>query len=449
MLNKKDQSSDALFPVGPASLFNMDEILDENTLEIEISQDDIIESQVRPGKRVRVIRLSFTSSNWHGFIWTHRAHIYVPDGYKSDGKVGIIGVKWDFFEEGSERASIPETGDSTEAEYAEGTALDLGIPIMIFAVPGEDINGMHESDLMGYAALKLVETGDLTWYGYYPIIKAYLRAITLLHSFPEIKAEKAVLYGCSKRGHAICSATGVDPKRVAGVMATCYPGGNHLYNIVLKFTQFGPDIGGPFEEHTGPGYQPAAELLRAVNNPIGLKTLSVFDPYIWRDNIEASYLVAIGTNDEFYGLGASNEMMSQFQGDKAFLAVDNLPHSWVSQKHLIAWRMWLAHTFYGRVIPKVDVHLKRAESTLHIEARVESVTSIQAVKLFYAYNETTDWRFATWSPVPMKMEGTHYSAELDIKKGTTLAYYVEVEDRDKNGKGLISSLIDSIDHISL
>lgn len=34
-------------------------------------------------------------------------------------------------------------------------------------------------------------------------------------------------------------------------------------------------------------------------------------------------------------------MMTLFQGDKAYLAVDNLPHSWVSEKHLIAWRMCL------------------------------------------------------------------------------------------------------------
>jgi hypothetical protein len=30
-----------------------------------------------------------------------------------------------------------------------------------------------------------------------------------------------------------------------------------------------------------------------------------------------------------------------------------------------------------------------------------------------------------------------------------LAYYVEIEDRDTSGKGLISSLIDSINHTSL
>ena len=442
-----NEISDTQFPVGPAHLFDMDEILDESTLQTEVTRDEIVESQARPGKEVRVIHLTFTSSNWHGYIWTHTTHIYVPVGYKGDGNVGIIGAAWEFFEEGSEREFIPETGLPTESEYAEGTAIDLNIPIMIFTVPAEEINGMHESDLMGHAGLKLFETGDLTWYGYYPIIKAYLRAITLLHAIPEIKAEKAVLYGCSKRGHSVSVATGVDPERVAGVMATCYPGGNHLYNIVLKYAQFGPDIGGPAEDRTGPGYQPASVLLRGMNTPIGLKMLSVYDPYIWRDRIRASYLVAIGTNDEFFGLGAPNEMINQFDGDKAFLAIDNLPHTWVSEKHLIAWRMWLTHTFHGRKIPGVEVDGKRTGSNLKIEARVDSETSLQSVKLFYSYNPKTDWRFATWFSVPMKEEGDCFSAELDIKERQNLAYYVEVEDRVEGCKGLVSSLVEVINNV--
>jgi len=336
----------ATLPLGPAELYDMKEILDENTLETNIIKDEIIESTARPGKKVRLIHLTFTSQNWHGFVWNHTAHIYVPDDYKNKGNVGIIGTACSFWDEDSERAFIQDTGLGTEAEYAEGTALDLETPIMIFPTPPEEINGMHESDLMGYAMGKVVETGDITWYGYHAIAKSYLRAITLLHSLPDIQAKRAVLFGCSKRGNAVCVATGVDPERVAGVMPTCYPGGNHLYMIAMKFAQLGPDIGGPFEKREGPGYQPASVLLRAMNTPLGSLLLLYFDPYLWRDKIKASYMLALGTNDEFYGLGTPNEMINQLQGDKAFLAVDNLPHTWVSEKHLAAWRTWLAHTFY-------------------------------------------------------------------------------------------------------
>ena len=118
----------------------------------------------------------------------------------------------------------------------------------------------------------------------------------------------------------------------------------------------------------------------------------------------------IGTNDEFYGLGAPNEMMKMFNGDKAFLAVDNLPHTWVSQKHLVAWRMWLRHTFCGRGIPKIEVESQKSENTVRVAAAVSSPTPIQGVTLFHAYNPSTDWRFATWFGAPMASENGRYAA---------------------------------------
>ena len=323
-----------------------------STLEIEILEDVRRESQARSGRRLRLIRLRFTSQDWHGFTWKHRAAIYVPDNYQPGGNVGIIGTNREFLEPGNEREFIPGTDLRTDSEYAEGTAIDLGIPIMIFGTPDEEINGMDESDLMGFSMLKMLESGDLTWSGYYAIAKSYLRAVTLMQSHPDIQGQKAVLLGCSKRGSAVCICTGVDPDRIAGVMATCYPGGNHLNMMALKYYNYGPDIGGPFEERTGPGFQPAKILLRAINHPIGFGNLMAYDPYLWRDRIQAAFLVAIGTNDEFFGLGTPNEMMEHLPGDKAFLAIDNLPHTWVSQKHLAAWRMWLMHTFRAEKFPR-------------------------------------------------------------------------------------------------
>ena len=370
------------FELGPAGLYDMDEVLDPETLGIKISSDEEIDSQARPGQRVRRIALEFTSQDWHGFAWNHIARIYIPTDYQPGGNVGIIGANWEFNVSGNEREFIPNTQLKTESEYTEGTAIDLGIPIMLFLTPGEEINGMHESDLMGFSMMKMFETNDLTWSGYYAIAKSYLRAITLMQALPDVRAEKAVLVGCSKRGWAVCIAAGVDPQRVVGVMATCYPGGNLLNSMALKYHSFGPDIGGPAEERTGPGYQPAKNLLRSMNNPLGFRNLMAFDPYLWRDQIKPAYLVAIGTNDEFYGLGAPNEMLEGMPGDTAFLAVDNLPHSWVSEKHLAAWRMWLAKSFFDREIPSITVSNRADEKVLSITVEIKSETPIDHVKLF-------------------------------------------------------------------
>ena len=432
------------FELGPAGLFNMDEILDPETLGIEISSDGEIDSQARPGHRVRRIELEFTSQDWHGFPWNHVTRIYLPEGHQPGGNVGIIGTNCEFNVSGNEREFIPETQLKTEAEYAEGTAIDLGLPIMLFLTPGEEINGMHESDLMGYSMLQMAETNDLTWSGYYAIAKSYLRAITLMQALPEVRADKAVLLGCSKRGGGVCIAAGVDPQRVAGVMATCYPGGNHLNSLALKYYSFGPDIGGPAEERTGPGYQPAKIGLRGMYNPLGIKNAMAFDPYLWRNQIKPAYLVALGTNDEFYGLGAPNEMLEAMSGDKAFLAVDNLPHSWVSVKHLAAWRMWLAHAFFGREMPSVTVSTQADDKVLSITSEVAGKSKIEHVKLFYAYNPTTDWRFREWKSVEMKSMYGSYVGELQRKADEHLAYYVEVGHTGEGGLGYISSLVETL-----
>lgn len=432
--------------IGPARFFNMDKIQDESTLKTKVIRNEVIDSTARKGKKIRVIELTFFSQNWHDSIWEHRARIYVPENYTPDGNVGIIGTHIGFFDQDEyERRTIPGTTLNTEAEYCEGTALDLGIPIMIFSNPPARIFGMHESDMMGHGLKKLKETKDMSWFPYVPIVRSYLRAITLMQSLPAVRAERAVLMGCSKRGYSVSLATGVDPERVAGIMATCFYGGNHLYWISMKFAQFGPGIGGPAEKREGPGYQPAAKLLDTFNNVGGFFLIMAFDPYIWRDKIQSSYLVALGTNDEFYALGTPNGMMSKFEGDKAFLYIDNLPHSWVSQKHLAAWRMWLAHNFYGRKVPAVEMKSDFRGQQVVVTAVVTSPNTVKSVRLFRAYNPTNDWRFVKWFSIPMRGPEGEKRGVLAIKEGMNLAYYVEVEDfHEKGGTGYVSSLVELV-----
>jgi PhoPQ-activated pathogenicity-related protein len=452
--------------IGPASYFDLDEIKDPSTLDIKIAQNEIVDSQSRPGEKVRVIKLSFTSQNWHGSTWRHPATIYVPFDYQGDGNVGIIATNRSFQGPSKtqsqttqpaklnaesypehlrhlyNRQTIPGSELNTEAEYAEGTALDLNIPIMIFPNPPTLIFNKDESDLMGYAMQMAIKTMDLSWAGYLPIATSYLRAITVLSSIEEIKAKKAVIMGCSKRGFAASIATGVGDERLAGIMGTCYYGGNILYDIMTKYASFGSGVGGPPVEKEGPAFQPAEKLLAQVNGPAGNLGTMAFDPYIWKKKITTPYFIALGTNDEFYGLGAPNGMMSELEGDKAFLYVDNLRHTWVSTKHLHAWRSWLGHVFYGRELPKIKVDAEENGSIVSVSADVSSPNTLKNVRLFYSVNRSLDWRSAQWEAKSMEWVGGRYQADLEKITGKHLAYYVEVEDfHNKGGIGYLSSLV--------
>lgn len=428
---------------GPSDLFDMAAIHDETTLDTQIASDSVRPSKVRPGKKVRVIELKFTSQNWHGMVWKHPARIYVPKGYQGGGNAGIFATARSFFEDpASPQLTIPGTTENTEEQYAEATAIDLNLPIMVFSNPPEDFMGLDENDLTGFALKKAVETGDLTWYSYVPITTGYLRAITLMHSLPGIKTERAMIMGCSKRGAAVSLATGVDPTRVAGIMSACYTGGNTLYGVAKQFAEFGPSVRGPENNRTGPGHMSAEELLHTINNPFGLEIIKRFDPYIWRDQIKAKYFVVLGTNDQFFALGAADSMMKELQGDKAFVALDNVKHTWVSPKHLAAWRLWLAHTFLNRPIAEIDAKAKLASDQLQVSATLVTASPPVAVKIYYSYNKiNVDWRPAKWQSVPMANANGTWEASLPIKEGHQLAYYVEVEDTGVGGTGYVSSLV--------
>lgn len=430
--------------LGPSQLFDMAAIHDETTLNTQITSDTVRPSKVRPGKKVRVIELKFTSQNWHGMVWRHPARIYVPRGYQGGGNAGIFATARRFFDDASDpQHTIPGTGQNTEEQYAEATAIDLNLPIMVFSNPPEDFQGLDENDLMGFALQQAVETGDLTWYGYAPITTGYLRAITLMHSLSGVKTERAVIMGCSKRGVAVSLATGVDPDRVAGIMTACYTGGNTLYGAAKQFSEFGPSLRGPGDNRMGPGHQSAEELLRSLNNPFGLEIIKRFDPYIWRSQIKAKYFVVLGTNDQFFALGAANSMMKEFQGDKAYLAIENVHHTWVSPKHLAAWRMWLAHTFLNRALAKIDAKATVESDQLRVSASLATAAPPVAVKLYYSYNRMNlDWRTAKWQSVAMVNADGTWTASLPVRDGHNLAYYVEVEDSGAGGPGFVSSLVE-------
>lgn len=464
--NIKDYLSYRL--IGPASYFDLDEIEDQSTLDVEIIQDEMLDSESRPGQKVRVINLSFTSQNWHGSIWRHPATIYVPANYQGEGNVGIIATNRDFKYRNKteskaenqntesktvpehlrhlfDRKTIPGTDLNTEAEYAEGTAIDLNTPIMIFPNPPTLIFDKDESNLMGYGLQMAIKTFDLSWVGYVPIATSYLRAITLLESIEGIEAKKAVIMGCSKRGFGSSIAMGAGDDRLAGVMATCYYGGNVLYDIMRKFESFGTGVGGPAVERDGPAFQSADQLLAKMNGPAGNLATMAFDPYQWRKKITTPYFVALGTNDEFFGLGAPNGMMNALEGDKAFLYVDNLRHSWVSNKHLHSWRTWLAHVFYDRKLPTVALESQTNGSKVDVAAAVASANTLKKVRLYYSINASLDWREAEWKFKPMEMLDGQFQAQLEKVAGKNLAYYVEVEDfHYKGGIGYSSSLVEII-----
>jgi PhoPQ-activated pathogenicity-related protein len=431
--------------------FDLEKIRDPAGLDIKLLKNVIENSQIYPKRKIRSIHLTFTSQrSWHGEKWTHRARIYVPDNYKMEGKVGIIGTNRNFVPETNyemgesehfKRGKLYKTEIKTEPEFCERTALDLGIPIMIFTNPGSKIFGLEEGALMGYTLEKIGETEDMSWYGYGAITYAYLRAITLLSSLPELQAKKAVLFGHSKRGLASSIATRIDPERIAGVINSGQGGGNVLHYIATKFSEFGNRTINLDYKATGPGFVPASTNLMGMNSPLGFQSILIWDPYMWRDEIKVPTMIVLGSNDELLGAEAGHGMYPHLNCDKALVTVENLPHTWAASKILAAWRVWLGHIFFDRKIPKIQTDAILSKESITISGEVGGdLKNIVSVRIFHAHNKKNDWRHIHWIPIEIDLTDGKFSKTLTLEKERNFGYFVEVEDSHTiTGSGYVST----------
>ena len=77
--DKRTKNHALTLKTGPSVLFDMNEVTDSRTLDIQLIRDDVIKSKARPDKTVRSIELEFTSQVYRGVTLRHQAHIYLPD----------------------------------------------------------------------------------------------------------------------------------------------------------------------------------------------------------------------------------------------------------------------------------------------------------------------------------------------------------------------------------
>lgn len=440
-------------PVGdPTKYFDLSKIRNAAELSPTFHINEERKSTIYQDRMFRYMELTFCSQIWHGAKWDHHARIYIPDSYEGHGNVGIIGTHRLYTPENEyklgeaehfKRGTLYKTEIDAEKEFCERTALDFGIPIMIFGNPGNQVFGLDEGDLMGFSLQKIGETGDLSWYGYAAIARGYLRAITLLTSLPEIRAQRAVLMGHSKRGLGIIIASRVDPERVVGVLSSGQPGGNTLDFICTKFSEFGRGSLNLDYESSGPGFISAEKNLEGFNTPIGFLASLMWDPYMWHDKLTTPIMIALGTNDELLGTECGHALYPYLKSDKAMVTVENLPHTWAAEKILAGWRIWLAHIYFGRSLPQVTSTAKITTKEVEIQIVIKSSSPVKAVRVFYAYNKKNDWRQITWNSTTISQipsEKGSYLTTLPLKAEHNFGYFVQVEDyEEESGSGFVAT----------
>ena len=409
-------------PLG--ELFDSAEMRDVESLDLKILDRRAFESRLAPGRTLERIDLEFTSFEWAGEIWRHRATVLIPDRvpakYKGAGAVVSL-------------ARGPAPGEPMNS-YAEIAAL-LGVPVLLITSnnPGPRYGVAREGNLMGFSQKKCLETSDPRWFGYAWLGKVIVRAVTALAATPGVEAGRFVVTGCSKRGGASWIATAADD-RIAGAFPTCWNAGNTADWIRLKADRWGLDYQpNPGSGTIAPAFITTRQQMELMKHPLAERMQQYGDPYVFRDRLAGKkVLYGAGTNDPLFPAASDTIFLPRMPGVRILL-VANAEHTPGTKNHLTAWRMWLAHVFAGRDVPAIDATAERGDGRLLVRAGIDSANKIRAVRLWSAADDKGAYLDAKWTATELTRRDGAFEGAIPAPGGNYIGYFVEVEDIDAGG----------------
>jgi len=416
------------YAVDLMDIFPVDQMQDQVSLDLQVGERNAYSSTQEPGRTLQRMQIQFTSFEWAGETWRHRAELLLPDR-SPDIYRGT--------------AAIISGGNKAHQKMAEATAL-MGIPVLriVGANPGPHYGVKQEGNLMGYGQKQYYETSDPRWIGYAWLGKIIVRAVTAAQALPEIQAERFVVTGCSKRGAASWIAAAADD-RIIGAYPTCWNAGNGQEFIQLKAERWGLDYQPRSDGNTmAPAFITTQQQMEISKHPMADSYASFVDPYRYGNLLRGKkILYAAGTNDPLFPPVSGTVFLPHMSANIRSLLVPNAGHTMDTDRHLNAWRMWLAHCFAGRGVPDILVDANRQGNNAVVTATVKTRTHITAVRIWSATDPKGAYLKTKWQSTAMEKVGDgQFRATLAAPQNDYLGYFVEVVDRDpKTVSGTITS----------
>jgi len=366
-------------------------------LDITIDADTITVCDYTPSMKIRKIHGRFFSQNIDGVQWMHRFTLLLPAKNSINqkkprkGKVVIIGAPvWDGF--------FP----IHEMKYAEPIVAYTQYPVMVVANPGYDSQGKQIEVGLQHRLGKLAQrTGKIHYNAIAQCAVVYIRAMDACEQILKVKKVSAVIGGHSKRGGAAPFAAAID-SRVAGVISIGF-------ELVHPTDRVGGDL-----------------------------------PYyytFYQDQVSVPVFYIGGTNETAYEMFTISEMQKMLKKDMVVEMIPNYSHTNFSEIQYMDFLLWTSHVFDNRPIPRIsDIsyrHVKKEPGTL-FSARIQTKSTIQLVRLWYAYTDNAAWKDVMWFHRVMEpnAEGLYEEWLPGIVPD---AYYIEVGDIAHGIEGYISS----------
>lgn len=345
------------------------------------------------------------SQTWRGTEWMHELSIFAPAALPADTDTMLLWI------DGGKAGRLDDLGttpgDALKTLAMAATA--AGLPAAVVRqVPFQPMfDGLVEDDLIAHTFVEYSRTGDPSWPLLLPMVKAAVEAMTSAAAAARdawgMVIKGFVVAGASKRGWTTWLTAAVD-ERVRGAMPMVIDMLSLERHVELQHASFG-GMSEALEPYTSVGIE------KLLGSPRGRELIEIVDPYTYRDRIVQPKVIALGTNDPYWPLGALDLYFDGLAGPKWVSYAPNAGHG-LPVMHVGGLVAALGrHVTGAERLPDVDWSFERTATGAACVVRPTPEPA--EVFVWHAVAESRDFRQARWTAAPVGRAEGVWRADVD------------------------------------
>lgn len=359
------------------------------------------------------------SQRWRGVEWTHELSLFVP------GNVGAGATTALYWIDGGSARGVPATGAAVEPSSALRTlapiATAAGLPAAVIRqVPYQPMfSGLQEDDLIAHTFTEFARTGDGTWPLLLPMVKAAVAgmdAVVALAADRALDIGRFVVTGASKRGWTTWLAAAADD-RVVGIVPLVIDMLALDRHLRLQVESFGG-----LSEQLEPYAVRGIDKLLATDR--GGELIEIVDPFRYRDRLGLPKLIALGTNDPYWPLGAVDLYRDELPGPHWVSYCPNAGHGLPILRIAGLVVAMGRHASGAEPLPKLSWRFAADGDGEACLLRAEGAP--ERITLWQAAAPTRDFRQAKWSATEVADRGPEWRIPLATGREGWTAAFVEL-----------------------
>jgi PhoPQ-activated pathogenicity-related protein len=361
--------------------------------------------------------LDLTSQTWQGIKWDHVLQVYLPKDVKPTATMVLYN-----------QGGKPNPGSTN---FCVTLAAKARAPVaFLYGIPNQPLLGKKVEDaLIAETFVRYLKTGDANWPLLFPMVKSLMRAMDALQVFArqEWKQEvaKFVVTGASKRGWTSWLTAAADPrvKAVAPLVIDTLKMDKQMPHQLKSFGKYSDMI----KDYTNTGLVPMPKT------PEAKALWKMVDPWAFREKLTMPKMIINGTNDPYWAQDALNLYWKDLQGDKWVLYVPNAGHNLAQKKPgskaedhtrvLNTMAAFARHEITDNPMPRLSWKHDQADGKYRLT--VQCKPAPKEARVWVADSPSRDFRKATWTEQPLKVEEGTVTAAVTAPKEGFRTFFIE------------------------